>query len=62
LQSLNGRGDKIDDWTGGLEGEGVQYFVGPGEGEVELVNEMDEAVTPIWVHFVFVVLVFDQRD
>jgi hypothetical protein len=49
LKSLNGLGEQIEDWEGGLKDEGVQYSVGPGEGQVELENETDEAIKPIWV-------------
>ncbi|BGP43868.1 Vacuolar protein sorting-associated protein 70 [Rhodotorula kratochvilovae] len=57
LQSLNGRGVKLEDgregkpdgWKeGGLRGEGVEYWTGPGEGEVEVVNVVEEKITPIW--------------
>ncbi|KAF7725324.1 hypothetical protein EC973_009663 [Apophysomyces ossiformis] len=38
------RGD--GDWVGGLEG--VDYYSGPSEGLVELVNEVEYKITPIW--------------
>ncbi|BGP58474.1 hypothetical protein JCM8202_003603 [Rhodotorula sphaerocarpa] len=57
LKSLNGRGMRLEDgrqgkregWKeGGLRDRGVEYWTGPGEEEVELVNIVDEKVTPIW--------------
>lgn len=58
LKSLNGKGVKLADgregkppgWReGGLRDEGVEYWTGDGQGvEVELVNVVDEKVTPIW--------------
>ncbi|GAA6057337.1 hypothetical protein JCM3770_001099 [Rhodotorula araucariae] len=57
LKSLNGRGVRLDDgregkpdgWKeGGLRGQGVEYWTGPGEGEVEVVNIVEEKINPIW--------------
>lgn len=33
---------------GGLGWLGVEYWTGPGEGEVEMVNGMEDKVTAIW--------------
>ncbi|CEQ41136.1 SPOSA6832_02828 [Sporobolomyces salmonicolor] len=52
LQSLNGKGVKREDseeWKeGGLRERGVEYWTGPGNDVVELRNEMEERITPIW--------------
>ncbi|GAA5871387.1 hypothetical protein JCM3774_005586 [Rhodotorula dairenensis] len=57
LKSLNGKGVQLEDerqgkrqgWKeGGLRAWGVEYWTGPGEEEVELVNLVEENVTPIW--------------
>ncbi|GAA5910552.1 hypothetical protein JCM8208_007640 [Rhodotorula glutinis] len=57
LQSLNGRGVRLEDgregkpqgWReGGLGGFGVEYWTGDGEVEVELVNVVEDKITPIW--------------
>lgn len=57
LRSLNGKGVRLEDgrqgkpkgWKeGGLRHKGVEYWTGPGEEVVELVNVVDEKVTPIW--------------
>jgi N-acetylated-alpha-linked acidic dipeptidase len=52
LKSLNGKGikrlDKPGFREGGLGYLGVEYWTGPGEDTVELVNVMDDKVTPIW--------------
>ncbi|GAA5908411.1 hypothetical protein JCM5296_005925 [Sporobolomyces johnsonii] len=52
LKSLNGKGVKREDgegWKeGGLRERGVEYWTGPGEEVVELRNEMEERITPIW--------------
>ncbi|GAA5983728.1 hypothetical protein JCM11641_001732 [Rhodosporidiobolus odoratus] len=57
LKLLNGRGSRLEDgregkpdgWReGGLGGKGVEYWTGPSEGEVEVVNEVKEDVTAIW--------------
>lgn len=43
-QGLGVRSEK--DWTGGLEEVG--YFSGPTEGNVVLVNHIENKITPIW--------------
>uniref|UniRef100_A0A0K3CQJ1 BY PROTMAP: gi/472581865/gb/EMS19580.1/ glutamate carboxypeptidase II [Rhodosporidium toruloides NP11] gi/647402604/emb/CDR48837.1/ RHTO0S20e02454g1_1 [Rhodosporidium toruloides] n=1 Tax=Rhodotorula toruloides TaxID=5286 RepID=A0A0K3CQJ1_RHOTO len=57
LKSLNGKGFKLEDgregkpegWReGALREYGVEYFTGPGEDEIELVNNVDDKITPIW--------------
>lgn len=55
LKSLNGRGihlgaEKADAGKkeGGLGYLGVEYWTGPSEETVEMVNGMDGKVTPIW--------------
>ena len=57
LKSLNGRGVRLEDgregkpegWReGGLGGLGVEYWTGDGEVEVELVNVVEDKITPIW--------------
>ncbi|GAA5902456.1 M28 family metallopeptidase [Sporobolomyces salmoneus] len=53
LKSLNGKGLKREDkegWKeGGLRYKGVEYWTGPGDEMVELVNRMDDKVTTkIW--------------
>ncbi|GAA5854899.1 hypothetical protein JCM9279_000191 [Rhodotorula babjevae] len=57
LRSLNGRGVRLEDgregkpegWReGGLGGFGVEYWTGDGEVEVELVNVVEDKITPIW--------------
>ncbi|GEM11297.1 glutamate carboxypeptidase II [Rhodotorula toruloides] len=57
LRSLNGKGFKLEDgregkpegWReGALREYGVEYFTGPGEDEIELVNNVDDKITPIW--------------
>ncbi|KAL8280525.1 hypothetical protein RQP46_007173 [Phenoliferia psychrophenolica] len=55
LKSLNGKGVQMRDETkgpewkeGGLGYLGVEYWSGPGEDIVEMVNIMDDKVTPIW--------------
>ncbi|KAI9248303.1 hypothetical protein BDA99DRAFT_446309 [Phascolomyces articulosus] len=47
LKATQGRGVRGDnDWAGGLEG--VDYFSGPTEGDVELENIVDYKIAPIW--------------
>lgn len=47
LKATQGRGVRGEkDWAGGLEG--VDYYSGPSEGEVNLVNIVDYKITPIW--------------
>ncbi|BGP20675.1 Vacuolar protein sorting-associated protein 70 [Rhodosporidiobolus nylandii] len=57
LKLLNGRGVRLQGgregkpkgWKeGGLGDRGVEYFTGPSEGRVELVNHVKENVTAIW--------------
>ncbi|GAA5884155.1 hypothetical protein JCM6882_002158 [Rhodosporidiobolus microsporus] len=57
LLELNGRGVKLEDgregrpegWReGGLGYRGVEYWTGPSEGVVEVVNGVEEEVTAIW--------------
>ncbi|GAA5842122.1 hypothetical protein JCM11251_006531 [Rhodosporidiobolus azoricus] len=57
LLQLNGKGSRLEDgregrpegWReGGLGYKGVEYWTGPSEGEVEVVNAVDEEVTAIW--------------
>lgn len=47
LKATQGRGviGQVD-WAGGLAD--VDYYSGPTEGNVELVNLMDDKITPIW--------------
>ncbi|KAI7906583.1 uncharacterized protein BX663DRAFT_534722 [Cokeromyces recurvatus] len=40
------RGGSDDDWSGGLKG--VDYFSGPTEGEVIMINHIKNKITPIW--------------
>lgn len=47
LKATHGRGVRGDvDWAGGLEG--VDYSSGPSEGNVYLVNKVEDKITPIW--------------
>lgn len=47
LKATQGRGVAGDkDWKGGLDE--VDYYSGPTEGDVELVNIVDYKITPIW--------------
>ncbi|CAO3596436.1 unnamed protein product [Absidia cylindrospora] len=47
LRATQGRGIKADDsWRGGLDQ--VDYYSGPTEGDVVLVNHVDNKITPIW--------------
>ncbi|SCV74507.1 BQ2448_7536 [Microbotryum intermedium] len=78
LKSLNGKGWKNEDragaqgWKeGGLRYRGVEYWSGPGEDEVELVNIMQGGVNKIWNTYAFipgaqvedeVVIVGNHRD
>ncbi|GAA6011120.1 hypothetical protein JCM10207_005504 [Rhodosporidiobolus poonsookiae] len=57
LLRLNGRGSRLEDgregkregWReGGLGYKGVEYWTGPSEGEVEMVNNVEDKVTAIW--------------
>ncbi|KAL1932560.1 hypothetical protein VTP01DRAFT_8238 [Rhizomucor pusillus] len=47
LKATQGHGVRGEnDWAGGLEE--VDYYSGPSEGDVNLVNIIDEKITPIW--------------
>lgn len=50
--ALNGKGSKVSDygqeWVGGLEYKGVEYWTGPSEVELEMKNEVNTRVMPIW--------------
>lgn len=54
LKSLNGKGIKMGKDNpegfreGGLGYLGVEYWSGPGEEIVEVINIMEDKVTPIW--------------
>ncbi|WVW83943.1 hypothetical protein I302_105966 [Kwoniella bestiolae CBS 10118] len=52
LKALEGKGihasDLGSDFTGGLEYHGVDYYVGPSDVDLHLVNEMNDRVLPIW--------------
>lgn len=47
LRSLNGKGVKVAT-TGGLGYLGVDYFSGPGEDSIYVLNHIEEKITPIW--------------
>ncbi|WWD17285.1 hypothetical protein CI109_101725 [Kwoniella shandongensis] len=55
LKALKGKGihasDLGDDWVGGLGYHGVDYFVGPSDVDLHLVNEVNTRVMPIWNTF-----------
>lgn len=36
------------DWVGGLGYHGVDYWTGPSEVDIHVVNEVNTRVTPIW--------------
>lgn len=47
LKATQGRGVRgQDDWAGGLGN--VDYYSGPSEGNVYLVNIIEEKINPIW--------------
>jgi len=46
FKALTGHGRVIEDWKGGLDN--VMYFYGPSIAEVNLVNEIENKITPIW--------------
>jgi len=47
LRALDGHGPKsVADWRGGLTEVG--YYVGPSVAEVNLVNDIENKITPIW--------------
>ncbi|KAL1406998.1 Vacuolar protein sorting-associated protein 70 [Vanrija albida] len=52
LKALKGKGipaaDLDPSFEGGLGYKGVEYFTGPSDAEVHLVNEVNTRVTPIW--------------
>lgn len=52
LAALNGKGSKVSDfgqeWVGGLGYKGVEYWSGPSEVELEMKNEVNTRVMPIW--------------
>ncbi|WVQ72430.1 hypothetical protein IAR50_001982 [Cryptococcus sp. DSM 104548] len=52
LKALQGKGIHAEalgpEWTGGLGYYGVDYFVGPSEVDLHLVNEVNTRVMPIW--------------
>ncbi|KAK8864419.1 hypothetical protein IAR55_001667 [Kwoniella newhampshirensis] len=52
LKALEGKGihagDLGKDWVGGLGFHGVDYFVGPSEADLHLVNDVNTRVIPIW--------------
>ncbi|KDE07172.1 hypothetical protein MVLG_02573 [Microbotryum lychnidis-dioicae p1A1 Lamole] len=61
LKSLNGKGWKNEDreegtgWKeGGLRYRGVEYWSGPGENEVELINIMEGGINKIWNTYAFI--------
>ncbi|WWC61997.1 uncharacterized protein I303_104584 [Kwoniella dejecticola CBS 10117] len=52
LKALEGKGLKASElgpyFTGGLEYHGVEYYIGPSDVDLHLVNEMNDRVLPIW--------------
>jgi N-acetylated-alpha-linked acidic dipeptidase len=52
LKSLEGKGipagEVSSDWVGGLGYYGVEYFTGPSNVDVRLMNEVNTRVMPIW--------------
>lgn len=47
LRALDGHGFRaVAEWRGGLTEVG--YYVGPSEVEVNLVNDIENKITPIW--------------
>ena len=46
LTALNGKGVKATDfgteWSGGLESKGVEYWIGPSDVELEMVNRVND--------------------
>jgi hypothetical protein len=47
LRALDGHGPRaVEDWRGGLTEVG--YYVGPSEAEVNLINDIENKITPIW--------------
>lgn len=48
LQSLVGKGEKIEEWQGGLKEHGLDYFTGPSETIVKMNNQVGEEIRPLW--------------
>lgn len=52
LQALHGKGERAEDiskdWQGGLGYKGIEYWTGPSDVDLHLVNEVDTDITPIW--------------
>lgn len=52
LKALEGKGihasDLGPDWVGGLSHHGVDYYVGPSDVDLHLVNEVNTRIMPIW--------------
>ncbi|KIR40583.1 membrane protein [Cryptococcus deuterogattii 99/473] len=52
LKALEGKGihasDLGPDWVGGLGHHGVDYYVGPSDVDLHLVNEVNTRIMPIW--------------
>lgn len=52
LKSLQGKGMKAEeiskDWVGGLGYHGVEYWTGPSDVDLRLMNEVNTRVMPIW--------------
>lgn len=52
LKALNGKGSKVSDfgqeWVGGLGYKGVEYWTGPSDDELEMKNEVNTRIMPIW--------------
>ncbi|KAI9284731.1 hypothetical protein BC943DRAFT_325479 [Umbelopsis sp. AD052] len=46
FKALVGHGRVIESWKGGLDN--AMYFYGPSVAEVNLVNEIENKITPIW--------------
>lgn len=48
LQSLVGKGEKLDDWQGGLQARGLEYFTGPSDNVINLNNQIAEEIRPLY--------------
>lgn len=46
LRTLSGKGEKIDEWQGGLTEHGVEYFTGPSDESLVLNNQIEEKINP----------------
>jgi hypothetical protein len=46
FKALLGRGQVIDGWCGGISN--ISYFYGPSIAQVNLVNEIENKITPVW--------------